>query len=329
MDINSNRKWIDNLKIIGIFIIVLGHYGFYIKGFIKPDVFAKFGVGSFFLILGYNLYRSSKTGLELIFSRLFKLFFVGLLAAILQSSLQFYKDGNIVESNYLPFILGINTFFLNASVPGNPVLWFIGAYFDFVLVSSLIIKRLKANTSLIILSFFIEVLVRLSGDVLYDTYTFFLSWLTVFSIGMFIAQNENSIIAVFNLHKKGLFLLIVIITPMFLWAFNHAHTLKGIIDGIGYIIFTLILFIISNLVQFTGKIFNCIAKNTLIIFLFHCLFLYIPLELNKYSLFIEGIIIVILISIISETININGSLNKIEQGMYTILHIKKDSKPYT
>ncbi|CAN5916899.1 hypothetical protein BH23PLA1_BH23PLA1_28130 [soil metagenome] len=119
--------FIDWMKAIGMALIVLGHVGGGLVNHLTPPFYPKqLGVAFFLFATGFSLARDRRPWRELVFRRLFEIFLIGFACALLMSVIGLAQNGDPRESNYLPFLLGLNVvldFF-----PANPSTWFIGTY---------------------------------------------------------------------------------------------------------------------------------------------------------------------------------------------------------
>lgn len=299
-DTNIYRKdWIDILKCFSIFIVVLGHCGLDLKEYFQPRSLEALGVAPFFFLLGYNLIVSRKKKINILISRLFDLYLWGLVAAFLQSLLNMWLRGNFVESNFLPFIFGINSFFPNAAVPGNPVLWFVGTYTHFVLLFLLFRTFPVIGIKTILAAILVEILVRLGNGTIYNSYTFFLNWISIFLMGIYVAQNETTIVTGIRSNR----LIIVLLAMVTILVMGIANKiLPAVSEGLRYICVTALLFGISCLLR-SGKVVRFIASNTLIVFLFHHIIIhFMPYGLPVVVIFIEAITLTFSLAFVSRYI---------------------------
>lgn len=299
-DANVYKKdWVDILKCFSIFIVVLGHCGLDLKEYFQPRSLEALGVAPFFFLLGYNLILSRKKKLNILISRLFGLYLWGLSAAFLQSFLNMWLHGNFVESNFLPFIFGINSFFPNAAVPGNPVLWFVGAYTHFVLLFLVFRTFPLIGTKTILTAMLVEILIRLGSGTIYNSYTFFLNWISIFLMGVYVAQNETTLMAGIK-NNRLIIILLAVITILVISIANKI--LPAVSEGLRYVCVTALLFGISCILR-SGKVVRFIAQNTLIVFLFHHIIIhFMPYGLPVVVIFIEAITLTLSLAFVSRYI---------------------------
>jgi len=290
------RQWIDILKFLSISIVVVGHCGLDLKDYFRPRSLEALGVAPFFFLLGFNLKISRRPKLNMAVSRLYSLYLWGIIAGLLQSSLNFYLTGNFVESNFLPFMFGINSFFPNAAVPGNPVLWFVGAYTHFVLLFLLFRTFPVIGIKTILAAILVEILVRLGSGTVYNSYTFFINWISIFLMGIYVAQKETAIVARIR-NNRVIILLLAMVTILVMSIANKI--VPAVSEGLRYICVTALLFSISCVLK-PGKVTRFIASNTLIVFLFHHIIVhYLPRGVSVVMIFIEAIVLILSLALVS------------------------------
>ncbi len=184
---------IDWFKAVGIFLIVFGHLdGDLTNTMTSPIRLKQLGVVLFVFIMGWQL-RQDKREIKLIlFNRLFKILFWSIGFAIFMSILGIISEGKIYKSNYMPFFAGVNVLF--DYFPANPTTWFIGTYIHIVILWAILFKRIKISKKLITLSLVSEFLIRgfLMNYGVYRSYMLFFNWQTVFLLGMYCGEQENS-----------------------------------------------------------------------------------------------------------------------------------------
>jgi fucose 4-O-acetylase-like acetyltransferase len=178
--------WIDWLKAIGITLIVLGHVAHGALAALVPPIYPKqFGVAMFIYASAYGLARERRASWRAVANRLFEMFLFGMAVAGILSAIGYASDGDLRESNYLPFAAGLNVgldYF-----PANPTTWFIGMYVQLLVVWALVLRRLGISAGLIAAAAAGEVVIRAllmerAGD--FIAYMNVSNWLTVFLIGM-------------------------------------------------------------------------------------------------------------------------------------------------
>ena len=76
--------------------------------------------------------RERRPWSEVLPRRLFEVYLYGISFALLMSAIDWVRISNLDESNYLPFLFGINIA-LNA-FPANPTTWYIGTYIHLLVI---------------------------------------------------------------------------------------------------------------------------------------------------------------------------------------------------
>ena len=181
---------IDWLKAIGITLIVFGHVAHSaIAGFVPPIYPKQFGVAMFLFASAYGLSRERRASWRAVANRLFEMFLFGVVIAVLLSIVGYTLDGDIVESNYLPFMAGVNVAL--DYFPANPTTWFIGMYIQLLLLWAVVMRQVRVSAGLIAGVALGEILVRAllmerAGD--YVAYMNVSNWLTVFLFGLWYGQ---------------------------------------------------------------------------------------------------------------------------------------------
>jgi fucose 4-O-acetylase-like acetyltransferase len=184
---------IDWLKAIGITLIVFGHVAHgAIAGLVPPIYPKQFGVAMFLYATAYGLARERRESWRAIANRLFEMFLFGLAVAGVLSGIGFALDGDIRESNYLPFIGGINVAL--DYFPANPTTWFIGMYLQILLLWAVVLRQIRVSASLIALVAVCEIVIRAllmewAGN--YVAYMNVTNWLTVFLLGAWGGQQRK------------------------------------------------------------------------------------------------------------------------------------------
>jgi hypothetical protein len=155
----------------------------------QPVYTKQLGVAFFIFAMGWGLTNSRSPRLSLFFNRLFPIYFFGLTAAIVASIHTWVIKQDLAESNYLPFILGVNVLF-NA-FPANPSTWYIGTYIHLVILWCLFLYRLQIRLGHVLLTLLGEVIIR---ALLIDAGTHFIAymivpnWLTLFLLGCYMSD---------------------------------------------------------------------------------------------------------------------------------------------
>src|SRR5262249_3513572 len=143
------------------------------------------GVALFLYAAGYGLAREQRATSYALYRRLFDMYLFGLAAALILSVIGLAHDGNALESNYLPFVGGVNVALDN--FPANPTTWFIGAYLHILLVWAFVLRRLDLRRRTVMMIFAGEVIVRaarIQSAGAFVAYMNVSNWITVFALGI-------------------------------------------------------------------------------------------------------------------------------------------------
>jgi peptidoglycan/LPS O-acetylase OafA/YrhL len=177
---------IDWLKTIGLTLIVFGHVADAAVLTLLPPIYPKqIGVALFLYAAGYGLALERRSAWQVMARRLFDVYLFGLAAAVLLSVVGYFHDGNVLESNYLPFFGGVNVAL--DYFPANPTTWFIGAYLHILLVWALVLRRVEIRGSTVAMILAGEMLVRaalIQSAGAFVAYMNVSNWLTVFALGL-------------------------------------------------------------------------------------------------------------------------------------------------
>ena len=212
----QNRvDFIDWLKTVGMFLIVFGHYfGEPFDQFTRPIYPKQLGVAFFVFVMGWGLAQESRPHWQVVYNRLFPMYFWGVAIAIFISLIFMLTKGHPAITNYLPFFAGINV--LGDFFPSNPTTWYIGTYLHILMLWALVMQKVKVTLPSILVVLFCEIAIRsifIEFDRLFTGYMLITNWLTVFLLGMYMHQqkdNHNSF--------KALMLLMVWAIFLFIWA---------------------------------------------------------------------------------------------------------------
>jgi fucose 4-O-acetylase-like acetyltransferase len=176
---------IDWLKAIGITLIVFGHVAHgAIAGLVPPIYPKQFGVAMFIYATAYGLARERRASWRAVANRLFEMFLFGIAIAALLSVIGYAFEGDIRESNYLPFAGGVNVAL--DYFPANPTTWFIGMYLQMLLLWAVVLRPVRVSAPLIAIVAVGEIAVRAllmdrAGN--FVAYMNVSNWLTVFLLG--------------------------------------------------------------------------------------------------------------------------------------------------
>lgn len=184
---------IDWLKCLGMLVIVYGHTaGRSVLRATEPFNPKQLGVVFFVLVMGFSLAREQRPRRRVVYARAFDICLIGLLSAILVSSLRWLTGGDPNPSNYLPLMLGANVVF--NSFPANPTTWYIGTYLHLLLIWAVLLRGVRVRLWMIAASLLIEIPVRvlwmlLAGD--YVAYMLVTNWLSILLLGMYLSQQAR------------------------------------------------------------------------------------------------------------------------------------------
>jgi Acyltransferase family len=185
--------FIDWMKSIGMFLIVFGHAAGGSIMPLTPPIYGKqLGVAFFIFVIGWGLARESRDRIQVVYNRLFPVFLFGLGFAMLMSAVVFATQRDLNESNYLPFLFGVNV--LLNDFPANPTTWFIGTYIHIVLLWALVFHETRVRLWMIGCSFVGEILFRavmLDTGALFRTYMMLPNWVSVFLLGMYMCDRVD------------------------------------------------------------------------------------------------------------------------------------------
>lgn len=178
--------FIDWMKCLGMALIVFGHVGGAWVNPLTPPVLPKqFGVAFFLFTTGYSLALERRPWPEVLPRRLFEVYLYGISFALLMSAIDWVRISNLDESNYLPFLFGINIA-LN-DFPANPTTWYIGTYIQLLVLWALALRFLRPRPWMLIPVALAEILIRsflMERVGLFTAYMLLTNWATVFLLGL-------------------------------------------------------------------------------------------------------------------------------------------------
>lgn len=188
------QHWIDWLKLLGMAIVLGGHTGMddLIGPRFNPINPKQLGVAFFVFITGYSLANHASAPLQTFLRRYSPVFVYGLFLALIFSCCSWWIRSDLAESNYLPFIGGLNTFFENA-FPANPSTWYIGTYFQLLVIWALLLRHLTPSWSWFFALMVLEISVRslwMSFGRDFNAYMSFTSWLPALMAGMILGRDQ-------------------------------------------------------------------------------------------------------------------------------------------
>jgi fucose 4-O-acetylase-like acetyltransferase len=191
---SAREDFIDWMKMLGILLIVYGHVAGWTINVYTPPVYPKqLGVALFIFVAGFSLARERRDPARAVFNRLFEVFLVGILCALLLTAIGALSRTGLQLSNYVPFLLGANLLFDN--FPANPTTWYIGTYIHLLIAWALVVRRIHVTTLVIVGWAIVEVVIRawLTGAAGgFIAYMALPNWMTTFLLGMLIGQRAES-----------------------------------------------------------------------------------------------------------------------------------------
>jgi peptidoglycan/LPS O-acetylase OafA/YrhL len=178
--------FIDWMKCLGMALIVLGHVGAgWVIHLTPPFNPKQLGVAFFLFATGYSLARERRPSSEVLSRRLFEVYLYGISFALIMSAIEYVRSSNLVESNYLPFLFGINVALDN--FPANPTTWYIGTYIHVLVLWALALRYLRPRPWMLIPVALAEIVIRgylMERVGLFTAYMLVTNWMTVFLLGL-------------------------------------------------------------------------------------------------------------------------------------------------
>jgi peptidoglycan/LPS O-acetylase OafA/YrhL len=194
---SKHVPFIDWMKALGITLIAFGHVAGQPINHLVPPIYPKqLGVAFFVFVMGFTLARTERPLRRVLFNRLFDIYLLGLACAVILSVASWWMDGDLNESNYLPFFGGVNVLF--DSFPANPTTWYIGTYFHLLLLWALVLRRARVTVRMVVIVGSFEVLCRAVLDEWVGDYVAYMAlsnWVTVFVLGYWQGQQSTATFA--------------------------------------------------------------------------------------------------------------------------------------
>lgn len=284
----GREQSIELMKAAGIFIIVLGHVIVAPLDRLTFPIYPKqIGVALFMFVLGWNLARESRDKGQVIFQRMFPMFFFGLGCTLLVGILHYLADGNMQSSNLLPFLLGANIFF--NFFPANPTLWFVGTYFHALLFWFFFGNRFTVRLWHLPILFALEVAIRavvLAEGQAFIAYMMLPGWMTPFCLGVLMHRQgdrpESWSGAIMGLSVAAAFVAAWGLLFGVFCSGGHSFPFRRWPHGTGfppvllvstlismqYLFYAAVLFSIFRRMR-APAIISAFARNTLVIFIGH------------------------------------------------------------
>jgi peptidoglycan/LPS O-acetylase OafA/YrhL len=277
--------FIDWMKAIGIILIVVGHVASRLVDWLAPPIYPKqLGVAFFLFAAGFSLAGERRPSWSVVFNRLFEVYLFGLALAVLMSAVVYLQRGDVNESNYLPFLLGINVLF--NFFPANPTTWYIGTYLHILLVWAWLLRGRTVGLSVLGVVLIIEValravLIRFVGGVI--PYMLITNWMSVFLLGTYFRQHLNHRRVLEPWLALGVLLLLAVAGApsiaatvtgnAFPWQQavvgpNAGPVLVSVYVSVLYIAYTFLVFQLTLSARSEGPV-RTVAGSTLLVFLAH------------------------------------------------------------
>lgn len=276
------------MKAGGMFLIVFGHVvGDPFNQFTQPIYPKQLGVAFFVFVAAWSLANDPRPRLQVLYNRLFPVYFFGIGFAVLLSCLFLFLKNDTNPSNYLPFFFGANVFF--NYFPANPTTWYIGTYLHLLLFWFFFLHGKTIKTRHILYMLLCEICIRsifLASGKIFVAYMLLPNWGTIFLLG-FLFANKNDKSTSSSLYPlMGLWLTVFI-----LWAlltnsivFNTSFPFRNMLNPFNslafsslaqsilvtfvYCMHTVLFFEIARRLPRLPLI-SFFSRNTLIIFIAH------------------------------------------------------------
>ena len=167
-------------------LIVYGHVAHASTVWLTPPIYLKqLGVAFFLFATGFTLARERRDAVEVLFNRLFPVYFFGLSLAALIAALGLATGSGLALSNVWPFLAGANVLFDN--FPANPTTWYLGTYVHVLVLWALLLRRVRVRLWMVAMAVVIEIPVRallIATAGRFVAYMLLTNWLAVFLLGM-------------------------------------------------------------------------------------------------------------------------------------------------
>jgi peptidoglycan/LPS O-acetylase OafA/YrhL len=277
---------LDWMKAIGIALVVYGHVAHATTVALTPPVYLKqFGVTLFVFATGFTLARDRKPAAAVVLSRVFPMYFYGLLVAALVAAVGASTATGLAPSNLLPFLGGVNVLFDH--FPANPSTWYVGTYLHLLLLWAWLFRTVRVQWWMVAAAAVVEIIARalmLAFAGPYIAYMFFTSWITVFVLGMLNGSRTEVSSASSPLPYALLLLAGGFVWAKAAWALGLAPTFplmtvsgwdavtSALTVSIGastlYFVVTALVFEVTRRLP-APAVVRLVARNSLIVFLAH------------------------------------------------------------
>jgi peptidoglycan/LPS O-acetylase OafA/YrhL len=185
-------RFVDWMKTLGMLFILYGHVvGWGPLNALPPINLKQLGVAAFIFVMGFMLTREQKPGCRVLIDRLVEMYVLAFLLALVVSAVSGAFTGNLQESNYLPFLFGLNVFV--DYFPANPTTWFVGTYLH-ILLFWLLIRRVAITGPLLLVAVAFELAFRAAlvhQGLRFVPYMLLPNWMTVFLLGRWYGQGRR------------------------------------------------------------------------------------------------------------------------------------------
>lgn len=338
--------FIDWMKAIGMFVIVFGHFfGEPYNQLTQPVYPKQLGVAIFVFIMGWGLGKETRPKIQVAFNRIFPMFFWGIVIALFISVLNLILNGDLMLSNYAPFVFGVNVLF--DGFPANPTTWFIGTYLHIILLWALILYRLKVTPLILIISLIFEIFVRASliaNDTIFIAYMSVPNWLTLFLLGMYMRDKQDStdssgllpILAGWLAFTALWVLLLNTLDVTGRFPFREVQLSSGLTHSlitscaisVVYLIHTVFFVAVFSKIK-AGNLVRFFSRNTIIVFIGH-MPLFFVLEPIVRQVFPSGwpkrlsivIIMFVGLSLLSEFLHKVIKVNELKNKLWKLLNLQ-------
>lgn len=190
------QSWIDWFKVLGMAVILFGHTG---GDRLIPPIFLpinpkQLGVAMFVFVTAFTLATETRSPLRVIYNRFFEVAVLGIALAMFLSVVQWFRIGDLNESNYLPFLLGLNVFWEDA-FPANPTTWYVGTYLHLLLAWAAFLRFIPSRFYAFVGLAIADVGVRaawMAFDRDFNAYMVLTSWWSVFWLGQWAGRSLSS-----------------------------------------------------------------------------------------------------------------------------------------
>jgi peptidoglycan/LPS O-acetylase OafA/YrhL len=285
------------MKAAGMLLIVYGHAAAALPGAtLRPINTKQLGVAFFVFITGVTLARDVRAPVEIVVRRLFEMVVLAAALALAISLAGLLIDGNLRESNYLPFLLGANVLFDN--FPANPTTWYVGTYAHLIVLAAFVHKRWLPSWRDVAILAVLEVAIRswlLARGLTFVPYALLTNWLTVYCLGSLwgrgdrLVRQPTSALAILVITAGAYSLLPVLVEefPFYLPESPSAGQLL-LTSAVVTLLYTSAALTSAQVFSFAGErvpaIIQWIADHTLVIFLAHMPVYYVLLPIAQRNL---------------------------------------------